>query len=248
MTERSDPPTGGKAAQAFPSTCWSRILGKGSQSGTLPDVESLAQAYWRPVYGYVRSRFSKSDDEAVDCTQDFFLWMIERGFLDRADPERGRFRGFLKVSLRNFLSDRERKAKALRRGGDRRHLRLDFGDDGLPALEPDAKTQTPDEVLDDLWRSTLVERATQTLEQELRALGKATYFEVFRDYFLSTEEDLDYQAVAARYQISTVQVSNHLAHAKKRYRHLLRAAVMETVTNPEELEAELRWLFGERWS
>ena len=78
MTERSDPPADGRSAQAFPSTRWSRILGTGSQSGTLPDVESLAKAYWRPVYGYVRSRFSKTDDEAVDCTQDFFLWMIER--------------------------------------------------------------------------------------------------------------------------------------------------------------------------
>ena len=28
----------------------------------------------------------------------------------------------------------------------------------------------------------------------------------------------------------------------------LRAAVMETVGNPEELEVELRWLFGDRWS
>jgi len=247
MSKRGDPPTDGKAAQAFPSTRWSRILGSGSQ-GTLPDVESLAQAYWRPVYGYVRARFAKSDDEAVDCTQDFFLWMIERGFLGRADPERGRFRGFLKVSLRNFLSDRERAARAQRRGGDRVHLRLHFDGEDLPALEPDAKARTPDEILDDLWRSTLVERATQTLEQELRALGKEIYFEVFRDYFLSSEEGLDYQAVADRYGISTVQVSNHLAHAKKRYRHLLRAAVMETVSNPEELEAELHWLFGERWS
>ena len=248
MTKRSDPPTDRRAAQAFPSTRWSRILGTGSQSGTLPDVESLAKAYWRPVYGYVRSRFSKTDDEAVDCTQDFFLWMIERGFLGRADPERGRFRGFLKVSLRNFMNDRERKAKAQRRGGDRLHLRLHFGDEDLPVLELDAKSQTPDEVLDDLWRSTLVERATQTLEQELAALGKETYFAVFRDYFLSSEEGVDYQAVADRHEISTVQVSNHLAHAKKRYRRLLRAAVMETVSNPEELEVELRWLFGERWS
>lgn len=247
MTERSDT-SGDRAAHAFPSTRWSRILGTGSKSGTLPDVESLAKAYWRPVYGYVRSRFAKTEEEAVDCTQDFFLWMIERGFLGRADPARGRFRGFLKVSLRNFLSDRDRKARAQRRGGDRLHLRLDFASDDLPALEPDAKSQTPDEILDDLWRSTLVERATETLEQELQALGKQTYFAVFRDYFLSSEEGLDYEGVANRYEISTVQVSNYLAHAKKRYRHLLRAAVMETVSNPEELEEELRWLFGERWS
>ncbi len=246
MTDTRDD-TPGPAAQAFPSTRWSRILSPGSQ-GTQPDVEGLAQSYWRPVYGYVRAHWARTNEDAVDATQDFFVWMMERGFLARADPKRGRFRGFLKTSLRNFLSDRERQRKAQKRGGDRVHLRLEIDDDDLPNIAPASAQQTPEEILDTLWRAALVERATRTLEEELDALGKGTYFEVFRDYFLSSDANVNYAAIAERYELSPAQVSNYLMHAKKRYRQLLRAAVMETVTNPEDLEEELRWLFGERWS
>lgn len=229
--------------QDFPETRWSRIVGRGSGASTLPDIEALAAAYWLPVYGYVRASRGASVDDAKDATQDFFMWMLERGFFNRADPERGRFRGFLKVSLRNFLNDRSRTAKASKRGGDRMHLRLDFGDEEAAALEL-AGGESPEVVLDSLWRAALVERATETLEAELRALGKTVQFEVFRDYFLNDQDDLDYKEVAARYDLTASQVSNYLMHAKKRYRTLLRTAVMETVSSPEELDEELTWLFG----
>lgn len=243
MAARDDD-TSRQMARAFPSTRWSRIVGTGSQASTQPDVEALALAYWRPVYGFVRARWAKTDEEALDATQDFFLWMLEGGLLAKADPARGRFRGFLKTSLRNFLNDQERKRRALKRGGDRTHVRIDLPSSDAPSVEPEWESQTPEEVLDGLWRTSLVERATQTLEEELRALGKTTYYEVFRDYFLSSEEDVDYEVVAQRYGITKAQVSNYLMQAKRRYRSLLRSAVMETVSRPEDLEEELRWLFG----
>ena len=103
MTAARGDDTSRQMARAFPSTRWSRILGTGSRSNTTPDVEALALAYWRPVYGFVRARWARTDEEALDSTQDFFLWMLEGGFLERADPSRGRFRGFLKASLSNFF-------------------------------------------------------------------------------------------------------------------------------------------------
>ena len=91
-----------------------------------------------------------------------------------------------------------------------------------------------------------MQRATEQLESELDALGKQVHFAVFRDYFLANEDDLDYGQVAERHGISSTQVSNYLMYAKRRYRALLRTVVMETVSNPEDLEDELRWLFGEK--
>ena len=70
-----------------------------------------------------------------------------------------------------------------------------------------------------------------------------SYFAVFRDYFLHPEEGLDYRAVAEKYGITTVNVSNYLMFAKRRYRIHLRRAVMETVSTPEDLAEELDWLF-----
>ena len=93
-------------------------------------------------------------------------------------------------------------------------------------------------------RRELTNPAVDSLEVELRDRGKGVAFEVFRDYFL-TEDDLDYATVAKRYRITTVDVSNHLSYAKKRYRAHLRLAVLETVQNDADLRAELAWLFEE---
>ncbi len=226
-----------RSQPGFPSTCWSRIIGP-AQGPEAPDLDALARAYWRPVHGFIRSFWARPDEDPRDCAQEFFVWMIESGFVAKADPRRGRFRAFLTTSLRNFLRTRERQRQAKKRGGDRVHV-------PLPDSEnlPETALATPEAVLDELWRVELVAQATTALEDELRGERKQVYFDVFRDYYLS-EQDLDYREVAARYGITVSSVSNYLTHAKRRYRSLLRSLVTETVASTEELEQELAWLFG----
>ncbi|MCP3919736.1 MAG: sigma-70 family RNA polymerase sigma factor [bacterium] len=220
----------------FPSTRWSRIA-PGSNA-THDALEELAQRYWRPAYAYVRARWAKSDDDARDAVQDFFLWIAEGDFLARADPERGSFRGFIKASLANFLHDLERKRRTVKRGGGKRFVPLDAGD----SLEPPAAGASPEEALDDAWRRELLAQAIEALEAEMIERDKPVHFAVFRDFYLDDEE-LDYEKVAARHGITKVDVSNWLAVTKKRYRAHLRAAVLETVRGDADLRVELAWLF-----
>lgn len=235
-------------AQAFPTTRWTLLAGRDAGSeASRAAFEELARRYWRPIAAYVRARWERTDDGAREATQDFFLWMLERGFLDRADPGRGSFRGFVKRSLAHFLQDRARRSAALKRGGGARPASLTgVGDGGEPADEPaDPGQPGPEAALDAAWRSELLAQAADALEAELAARGRPAVFAVFRDYYLEDEE-LDYAALAERHGISTVDVSNHLMHAKRRYRALLRSTVLETVGSDEELRAELAWLFAER--
>jgi len=231
-----------RSESAFPSTRWSRLLADptaGSSDGR-EALEELARRYWRPIAAYARARCARNDDEAREAAQEFFLWMLATGFLARADPARGSFRGFVKRSLANFLHDRERRRRSQKRGGDRRLVPLE-DEDGIPRLaDPGA---TPEEHLDAHWRAELLARATDALEAELAAKGKHVVFAVFRDFFLADEE-CDYAALAARHGITKVDVSNHLSLAKRRYRAHLRAAVLETVGSDEDLRAELAWLFA----
>lgn len=231
---------------AFPSTRWSRLLTGSSADAEAKAAafETLAHRYWRPVAAFVRARGAPSDEDAHDATQDFFLWMLESGFLQRADPERGRFRGFIKRSLTNFLHDEERRRRTVKRGGANRTFSLPEHDEGGWDL-PEAGGRAPEHVLDDLWRQELLAQATESLERELTEKGKMTAFRIFQDYYLSDEE-LDYEALAQRHGVSRVDVSNRLAYAKKRYRACLRAAVIETVGTAEDLESELAWLFEGR--
>ena len=231
---------------AFPSTHWTVLRADpAARSRTARDAfEALAQRYWRPVAAYVRARTKCSDEDAADRTQEFFLWMLESGFLERADPERGRFRAFLKTSLQHFLTDRSRRASTQRRGGDRALLSLSGRDEHGLDLDVADPSRDPDRCLDELWRRTLLEEAQRALEKELNERGKSLTYALFRDFYLG-EEDLDYEALANRHGVRSSDVSNHLVLARKRYRALLRAAVLETVHADEDLRAELRWLFEE---
>ncbi|MBI1850162.1 MAG: sigma-70 family RNA polymerase sigma factor [Planctomycetes bacterium] len=226
----------------FPSTCWSRIVAGGPASRK-PDLDALAHTYLRPIQAWLRCRLASGPDDAGDATQDFFVWMIETDFVSRADPTRGRFRAFLKTALRHFAVDRERKRRSLKQGGGRAAVPLHDANEEPIAVA--AKGAMPDDVLDATWRADLVERATARLEQEFQASGKATTFLVFRDYFLAGDAELDHAAVAARHGLRLTDVSNHLRVAKRRFRELLREAVIETVGDAAELRDELRWLFEE---
>lgn len=239
----SDVETGGLRGARFPSTCWTDLLAGSatSEARARQAFETLSRRYLRPVAAYVRSRFAKSDEDAFDRAQDFFLWMLESGFLARAERGRGSFRGFVKRTLANFLHDSERRARTWKRGGTRRFVPLEG--DGAPLELPDGGA-TPEDVLDRSWRRTLLTQAADALEAELAAKQKQRTFDVFRDYFLG-EEDLDYAAVAARHGITTTDVSNALAFAKKRYRAHLKNAVADTVDGDDDLRAELSWLFEE---
>ncbi len=235
--------TGAAGHRAFPSTHWSCLLSRDESGGeaSREALERLAGSYFRPVAAYVRARWARDDDEAREATQEFFVWLLEGDLLARADPARGRFRGFVKRCLANFLRDRERARRAVKRGGEHRFVPLD-GDEPLDL--PDPSGRTPDEVLDDLWRRELFARAAAETERELVEAGREVVFAVFRDYFLAGD-DLDHAAVAARHGLSRTDVSNHLARAKQRYRAHLRAAVLETVGGDEDLRAELAWLLGD---
>jgi RNA polymerase sigma factor (sigma-70 family) len=227
----------------FPSTCWSRFLGGFSTAAGKEAVESLAASYWKPIYAYIRTRWSKSNEDAKDLAQDFFLWMMESDFLARADRGRGRFRVFVKVALEHYLTDEARRRQAQKRGGDRGI----FAIDGSPSAEigiAEAAGRMPDQILDDAWRAELFVRATQRLHEEFRAEGKDVVSGVFRDYYLSPSGDLNYREMAAKHGISEVDVSNHLMLAKRRFRAILTDLVAETVENEEDLQDELRTLFG----
>jgi len=236
-----DPP----AAALFPTTCWSQV-GPGVGEAAL---ERLAGRYWRPIRDWLRRELRLPRDEAAELAQDFFAWMLESGFVHKADPARGRFRAFLKVALRNYATDARRRAAAARRGGGRRFFSLDdsgSGADGAEGpLDPaDPGAPPPDAVLDARWRAELVAAALAALERELAASGRGRQFEVFRDYFLAPSPDVDYRALAARHGATTGDVSNWLARAKRGFRDRLKEIVSDTVHDSEELEAELRWLFG----
>src|SRR3989442_1736107 len=96
-------PSPARGTQWFTTTQWSVVLTAGdSASPQAADaLEKLFRTYWYPLYVYVR-RQGYSPEDAQDLTQDFFARLLEKNYLSRANPQRGRFRSFLLTSLQNF--------------------------------------------------------------------------------------------------------------------------------------------------
>jgi hypothetical protein len=84
-----------RSRHRFATTRWSQVI---AAAGVSPAADNalaeLCEAYWYPIYAFVR-RSGHSVDDASDLTQAFFVCVLEKHYLKDARPDRGRFRSFL---------------------------------------------------------------------------------------------------------------------------------------------------------
>ena len=96
----------------WPMTDWSGVGHAATAVGKDPDrLNRLILTYRVPLKVFLLSTFPALANQADEFLQDFAQDKILReGWLAHANRTRGRFRNFLKTSLRNFVMDRLRKA------------------------------------------------------------------------------------------------------------------------------------------
>src|SRR4051812_36866693 len=113
------PVKGGREGRLFLTTNWTQALAAGrGDSHAHVALAALCEAYWYPLYAFVR-RKGYSPEDAQDLTQEFFARLVERNWLADLNRERGKFRSFLLRSLERFLIDEWRKGRAEKRGAGR---------------------------------------------------------------------------------------------------------------------------------
>jgi DNA-directed RNA polymerase specialized sigma24 family protein len=228
----------------FAATRWSLVLAAGGRRSTPNSrqaLETLCQTYWYPLYVYVRRRVSDVH-EAQDLTQAFFASLLERDALEAADRERGRFRSFLLTAFKHFLSDERDKAKAQKRGGGRRAIRLNLetGESRF-ALEP-ADELTPERLYEKQWALTFLDHVLRRLEDEFAGKGKDKQFQALKPFLAGETEPDSYEIAARDLGISAAAAKVAAHRARRRYREILRAEIAETVAGPQEVDDEIRHL------
>src|SRR6187455_1018467 len=126
-TSRRSPTIMSSGPSHFATTQWSLVLHAGQRADVQRDraLATLCERYWYPLYAYARRR-TGDIGQAQDLTQDFFARLLEKGTLEFATPERGRFRSFLLTAMKNFLASAHEKDQAQKRGGSHKLLPLDF--------------------------------------------------------------------------------------------------------------------------
>ena len=229
----------------FVTTHWSVVL-----SAQDPDsprafeaLEALCQAYWYPLYAFIRGQ-GRSPHDAQDLTQAFFAKVLEKNYLRAAAREKGRFRTFLLTAFKHFLADDWDRRHAQKRGGFATVLSIDQEQaESRFAAEP-AHGLQPDILFDRQWATILLERVTARLENEYKTSGREALFNALRACLVKDEEAASYARIASRLDLTEAAVKMAVHRLRGRYREILRAEIAETVSSPEEVKAEIRHLFS----
>ena len=236
--------TGPSGRARFDTTHWSLVVAAGAKA-TPHSEEALArlcEAYWYPLYAYVR-RWGYTSDEAQDLTQEFFARLMEKEYLRQADPHRGRFRSFLLAALKHFLANERDRAGAQKRGGGRPPLPLEIETaEGRYSLEP-ADPETPEKIFERRWALILLDKVLSRLRDEYHRTNRSALFDVLKDLLTSGKAGEPYARLGAELGMSEGAVKVAVHRLRRRFGELLREEIAETVADPQDVDDEIRYLF-----
>jgi RNA polymerase sigma-70 factor (ECF subfamily) len=224
----------------FATTQWSLVLEAGDRSAPEADqaLSELCSAYWLPLYSFAR-RKGYSRDDAADRTQEFFSRLIEKAFLETADPKRGRFRTFLLTLFERFLAKEFEKGQAIKRGGRVTQFSIDPNEGEERYAAELADERTPDRVFEQQWAMTVLHRSVDRLRDEFTEKGKQSFFDECRSFLTGGSGDSVYSDVARRLQMSEGALRVAVHRLRDRFRDLLRQEVAGTVASEQDVDDEL---------
>lgn len=225
----------------FPTTRWSLVVAAGDprRQDARSALVSLCENYWYPLYAYVRRRGYPAE-RSQDLTQEFFVRVLEGRYLDRADPEKGRFRSFLLTSLKFFVADDEDRHRALKRGGGA-VLPFEFSSGEDRYQREPAHDETPERIFERRWALSVLDGVVDKLRDEFVQHGRPEHFERLK-IFLLGHSDAPYAVLAREMKISEGALKVAIHRLRKRYRELFRQEIADTVADPADVESELRYL------
>jgi RNA polymerase sigma-70 factor (ECF subfamily) len=203
-----------------------------------PHTVSAAQKQLLERYGKAVQRYllgALHDPHAADELFQEFALRFLRGDFHRADPERGRFRDFVKGVLSHLIADYHRRRQ-------KQPLPLPAG-----SLAPDALAQGPDDLdrpFRDSWRDELLSRAWTALAEVESQTGQPFHTVLL---FRAQNPDLRSPQMAERLSkrlgkaVTAAGVRQTLHRARDKYADLLVADVLQTLNEPTlpALEQEL---------
>ena len=218
---------------------------------TAPDraqaaLTRLCSDYWPPLYRFIRSRgYSRAD--AQDLTQGFFAYLIEKHAYVTPDRSKGKFRTFLLMLLKRYLSAARTHEARQKRGGGCEMLFLDGGRlNALEQVSDDAlRIGAPldeERLFEWNWAAALASRAMENLHAEYSSGPKARVLAELKPFLTGGVGLPSQEEVATRLGVPLETLRSHLSRLRSRYRALLRAEVLRTVAKEKDIDEELRYL------
>jgi RNA polymerase sigma-70 factor (ECF subfamily) len=204
-------------------------------------LEILCQAYWYPLYAYIR-RSGHGPEEAKDLTQSFFAFFLEKGAFALADPARGRFRSFLLCAVKHFLINNFHRNATAKRGHGREPISLDDVEGEARYLAEPVDLATPEVLYEQRWAATLLQRALDQLREEYASTKHGPLFDTLKAYVWGNQNAHTCAELAVQLGATEEAVKKTVQRLRQRYAEMVRLQIAETVSTPAELEDELRHL------
>ncbi len=195
------------------STMWTRLrkAHEGPGDAAAAARQALMERYCGAVYRYLLAAV-RDPDVAQDLTQEFALRFV-RGRFEKATPERGRFRDYVKTSLFHLVDDYRREQARVPRP--------------VPFESEPAAAENPSEAEQSFiasWRQELLERCWEALAEVERTTGKPYHavlrLRVAHSELTSTEQALRLSEQLGR-PISSAGVRQLLHRAREQFAKLL---------------------------
>lgn len=195
---------------------------------------------WRYFYEHYRGavealfrREGLARNDAEDLAQEFFLATLNKEFLSRADPERGRFRSYLKTAARRFLGAQRRKEGRQKRRppGGVQELKEEIA-------VADGRAVSPEDAFDLAWARAVLERGKQRAQEHLAAKGRATHFQAM----LLRQDGASWPAIGEALGTTAGAARGWVARAEKVLARFISEEVAGTVPREDAVADELRQL------
>ena len=228
----------------FPATHLSlvRRAGSGDAATRTGAEEALAGVYWAPIYAHVRLTYRQDPADAEDLTQGFFDDALRRGLFARYDPERARFRTYVRRCVDSYVANSLQAEGRLKRGGTATFVSIDAAEiEDRLTNEPDADAAFHRE-----WVRSVLANAVRRLRERYRDAGRVIQLALFERYDLADSDGArpTYAGLAAEYGIPVTQVTNWLAAARRDFRAIVLDTIRDVAGSDDEFRADVRDLLG----
>jgi len=227
----------------FETTQWSLVVAAGGDSGSQGRraLAALCEAYWYPLYSYVR-RSGHAGPDAQDLTQAFFVRLLESDDLRSVARERGRFRSFLLAAMKHFLLNHARAGRALKRGGGDAPFSIEFDvAERRCQLEPAIHT-TPETAFDHRWALTVIERVLRRLRRDAAAASRVEEFDRLKPALTGELPHGSYREMGAELGMTEGAVKVAIHRLRRKFQRMLHDDIAQTVEGESEVDDEIRYL------
>lgn len=228
---------------SFSATRWTLVQRScGDDMESKVALSELCESYYAPVVIFLR-REGRTEDAARELAHAFFERLLAGQGLQRASPEKGRFRSYLLGALKHFLTDQRAYDAAQKRGGGAIHQTIEAQslatDPGFQIA--DAKAESPDAAYDKQWALTLLARALDDLAQEMAGEGKRAHFEALKPWLIG-DDGMRQREAARSLGMSENAVKVAIHRLRQRFKEAVKAQIAQTVDDPAQVREELTHL------